>query len=617
MSTAPAVAVFVRDTTPAFPEAVAGPDERQKVAPAVDMMSLAEVLTKQHDTDAHFVAYVGPLPMRLCMALFDREQRESALARRVLTLDVRAAAMAAEYTVEMTAFVADVDDPVAHAQGIPARDEWRALERSKIEALLHTHPGAFVYETKGGYRILFLLAVPFQIVSRDDAAKWTRRYRLLCASLARRFGIIPDPACSDWPRCFRAPYVLRDGKREARPTAGDPHAIGVIDYEPIDEDAATARQFAVTDGRWRVDETPRTLRREGGHAPYSDDERAPLGDGSDWNLDGEPVKQAIELIARHFPKMPWRHEFAMALAGMLRRADATERDAYQIIYEGFKRGGSSDPATRAKITESTWSLASPRKGFDTAVAIIGEAAAKEIGDLFTRAHNDAFLSPTFGRSSTTKRIAARPGVVHPNGAQPAQLTYHRGIIVSQQRNGNYLPIDEKALHKARTTLLALRRRKYQKHRLVAKRAKAMGVALKLDEKQARNAVDLLLLDRMLEGEALVVATDARSDEGSIARRIHALGRDGALKQVVGLLAFALSKKTPLETIGLLVRRSVNEMLVKGVESIDPVALAMMATAENAYKAALVRRLVKKRERVTAQVAAHKYVVSNPATPRRS
>src|SRR6185436_16120548 len=102
---------------------------------------LAEALSRSHATDAHFACYSVP-----------------AVERRLN----REAPERLPDGVPMVAAVFDVDCEAAHAASggkgdTPAPDEWWLGELDKLNALAAAHPGAFVYRTRGGYRIVFVL----------------------------------------------------------------------------------------------------------------------------------------------------------------------------------------------------------------------------------------------------------------------------------------------------------------------------------------------------------------------------------------------------------------------------------------------------------------------------
>ncbi|MEM8608953.1 MAG: hypothetical protein AAGF92_17745 [Myxococcota bacterium] len=121
------------------------------------------------------------------------------------------------------AIVIDVDCPWEK----PA-DAWREAELAKVKNAAASHSDPFYYETRGGYRIVWLTPTPFVIDSPEQARLWARQYTVVLAYLRRRFGIQGDPACSDFTRLFRLPLVRRDGVQERRRTWGDPSDIGPL-----------------------------------------------------------------------------------------------------------------------------------------------------------------------------------------------------------------------------------------------------------------------------------------------------------------------------------------------------------------------------------------------------
>ncbi|MBV9949792.1 MAG: hypothetical protein JOZ69_23320 [Myxococcales bacterium] len=188
--------------------------------PQVDYASLTEILSLNFQSDAHFVAYACPaLPHRLGVDLVRDPEHADLLARGA---------------PEMRAVVFDIDGP-DHT----ASNGWREGERAKWPALLAAHPGLFLYETRGGYRVVGVLAEPVPIRTPADAAEWSRRYAAWVAYLARCFRIVADSRCADWTRLYRVPRATRDGVLEERPSYGDAAAIGVWTCEPSEEDFAT------------------------------------------------------------------------------------------------------------------------------------------------------------------------------------------------------------------------------------------------------------------------------------------------------------------------------------------------------------------------------------------
>ena len=112
--------------------------------------------------------------------------------------------------VLMVAAVFDVDSEVAHRTKMPATDQWWSEEIEKIIMLRQAHPGAFIFRTRGGYRIVNLLASPVELRSAEEAKceKWTPLYLAWVAYLWRRFAIRCD-CVADWQRLFRLPHATR------------------------------------------------------------------------------------------------------------------------------------------------------------------------------------------------------------------------------------------------------------------------------------------------------------------------------------------------------------------------------------------------------------------------
>jgi len=210
-------------------------------APEIGYVDAAEAFTRTWPSDAHFAAYSVPG------------------VRRRLTLDA-VGGLAGGWP--MVLFVVDVDGP-----GHKRTPEWWADEQTKIAALLAAHPGGFVYATRGGYRLVYALASPFVVRTIDDKEAWRLRYRRELLYLARRWGIVGDPACADITRLYRLPYVVRDGAPSAPELLGDPAALGAWGHEPsadeLPDDTSMAQTLATLDPKaWRP--VLRTLTPEGG-----------------------------------------------------------------------------------------------------------------------------------------------------------------------------------------------------------------------------------------------------------------------------------------------------------------------------------------------------------------
>jgi len=216
----PLVPVYDKDLTRSWP--------KHDDVPAVYYVPLSRVLETRYDFDAHFSAYSAPsVPKRLSTnpPAFER----------------------IDGGVQMVALVVDVDDPVNHAIGEPARGEWLEVERRRA-AGMQEHFDAVYYETRGGYRLVILLEQPAVIASAEDYAEWRLYYLTWLAHLHRRFGILGDPGCRDWTRAYRLPLVVRSGKAENPVMTG---TLGAVSFEPSDEDLQELTRMAAQSKAWK------------------------------------------------------------------------------------------------------------------------------------------------------------------------------------------------------------------------------------------------------------------------------------------------------------------------------------------------------------------------------
>ncbi len=165
---------------------------------------LASTLTHRFKSDAHCAAYyVEGVERRINMALFDSPE------------------LIPEQGVLMTLAVFDVDGP-DHV----CTPEWWAGELVKLDKLRAAHPGCFVYRTRGGYRIVYLLKEPITLRSAADGEAWEQRY-LGWLGYLLAFGIEADKACAQWNRLFRLPHATRGGVPLDLETFGDVNNIGM------------------------------------------------------------------------------------------------------------------------------------------------------------------------------------------------------------------------------------------------------------------------------------------------------------------------------------------------------------------------------------------------------
>lgn len=267
---------------------------------------LSEVLREKYNTDVHFTAYE---------AAVERRHTRGSLAR------------ADEAGVRMVASVFDVDGPNHQAS-----EGWWAGELVKLEGILEA--GAFVYKTRGGYRMVFALPEPFPIRSPEDAERWTTAYLSACRLLKEDYGIIADTKCKDWPHLYRAPHATRDGVQIDLPTYGDPGRIGEWDIigEAIDEEpqkAAIVDSLIYREGVFKVP------------APAS----APA-----------PHKRrdaAAKMLAAAWPE-EGRHGAQLALAGGLCHDGWPESDALEFLCTVCREAGNEERPKREKTIRDTY-----------------------------------------------------------------------------------------------------------------------------------------------------------------------------------------------------------------------------------------------------------------------
>ncbi len=171
-----------------------------------EYIPLTELLTRPFETDAHFAAY------------------SSASHQFRLKKDA-----SIDASPEVLCLVLDLDDESAHKLGEEASKAWRIDMRARFAELLATHPGAYIYGTRGGYRVVYALPEPFRIIG--DGKEWRNFYARACCYLSRLFNLTPDVGCSDWTRLYRVPGATRDGvPQDAEVIGGE---IAAFDWSPV------------------------------------------------------------------------------------------------------------------------------------------------------------------------------------------------------------------------------------------------------------------------------------------------------------------------------------------------------------------------------------------------
>ena len=178
---------------------------RHALGALASYVPLASLLTSPFTTDACFAAYSVPT------------------IRRRLTREA-----VEEVDVPMGLFVGDVDDEYAHRRDVESDPRWFDRERRKVRALLGAHPGAFVYRTRRGWRLIYRLPTTFFIRDDRDAVTWKVFYLECVDYLRTNFDIEADRQCASWAQLFRVPHGTREGqpRPEDREIIGDSERVG-------------------------------------------------------------------------------------------------------------------------------------------------------------------------------------------------------------------------------------------------------------------------------------------------------------------------------------------------------------------------------------------------------
>ena len=307
---------------------------------------LARVLFEDFESDAHFLAYSCPgFPARVNQCVF------SLLPGTV---------------VRMVLQVFDVDCPDSHRSHggdhkQPAPDSWWDEECIKLRNLFARHPGAFVYRTKGGYRIVYIRTRPFQIHGKDSSDAWAYDYFRCCCYLARAFGITADPACANWNRLYRAPCATRDKNAgpEDRQSVGDSDDVGFWDHAPSDDDLEAdldiASRMAGTNSIWRgkLNTTlrPAAVRRY--HPDRTRTEHRRVVAPQPQTAGGASDDLVAALLPIVAPIDDGRHDLYLALSGTLLDRGLDGPRVLQVVRDLAEQAGDSKVSARVHDAEST------------------------------------------------------------------------------------------------------------------------------------------------------------------------------------------------------------------------------------------------------------------------
>ena len=226
------IPVFTGKYPPAWPpqNGKAGPQEGNPNHHAT-YLSAEEAFRREYRTDAHFTAYTVPhITWRLC------NETAPLLVEKELA------------PVTMSLLVFDIDGREHKASA-----EWKESARQRLTAFAD---GTFWYETRGGFRLVYRLPVPFEIRTADDAMAWRAMYATAALHLQRATGVSADLNCDDWPRFFRVPHATRSGGRPEALPRSDPATIKPWLHTPLaprspddptlDDDIALARDLEIS-----------------------------------------------------------------------------------------------------------------------------------------------------------------------------------------------------------------------------------------------------------------------------------------------------------------------------------------------------------------------------------
>lgn len=254
---------------------------------------ISEALTQTFEWDAHFAAYSLPsVPHRLAGT--------SVLVHRP----------------RMVLVVFDVDAP-----GHVWTPSWWALEEPKVRDLIRQRGRAWVGTTRGGYRIIYALAEPFEISDAAARERWSASYMAWCGVLREERGIVADTSCADWTRLYRLPRVRRDGV-DAVPEReiGEPDRIGRW-TEPL---------LSADDPRCLPPPAPAVPPEAAAPVPEDDLVAAAQALGAAWPARG-------------------RHYSTLALCGALARLGWTEEAIADFVVTVCALGGDDDVAHHQRL----------------------------------------------------------------------------------------------------------------------------------------------------------------------------------------------------------------------------------------------------------------------------
>jgi len=330
------------------------PDDDDAAPVGAQAWACAEItsaLAAEYATDAHTVGYEADDGPHGCQRLTG-----DALARGVHP--------------RLPLHFVDVDSGAAHKAHGEATAEWRAAEAVKVAALQADVPGIVCYLTRGGYRLVGVLREPVVIDGDAAASAWKVLVARRLAWLSRRYGIVGDPACSDWQRLYRLPHATRPrggGRPEARPVVGDWSALAA----------------------W----------------PDALDEELPLDVAEVERLGWTPVADRLRpapLLAPR-PKLEKRTREARspAIAADVGEITRATRDVAAALAQLPRGAGARHNAILAVVgalIDAGWADAPLRRVLDGIAALLGDAAAEISSALAATHRRRAAERPYYARS---------------------------------------------------------------------------------------------------------------------------------------------------------------------------------------------------------------------------
>lgn len=207
-------------------------------------------------------------------------------------------------------------------------DAFKAKILPRMDAIQEDWGTAFAtYETRKGYRMVWLLKNPPKITDALEAQQWSDWYASRVDAAAAH-GLYPDILCRDWTRLFRAPRCMRDGVPQT--------------FDAQLNDDYTLLTYEPPPARVRVASLPET--------------------------DGDEL--CTELAKLYAPEGS-RHEYRLALIGWLIRHDLTDQDVLSIVNLTTLLAGSSVTTTLEGVQRTRERIAckEPTTGFTRLVEL--------------------------------------------------------------------------------------------------------------------------------------------------------------------------------------------------------------------------------------------------------